>query len=145
MATLARVATGVITDGQSRLQRVQSSIEHRMSVSLHASSARLAALASRLAAQASVRRAACSSALDRIAHALPLAAGARLTSASGRLRMMSGIIDSADPGKVLGRGYSIIRSQGKAVRSTVAFVPGGRYEVEVADGKTDIIIDKISQ
>lgn len=145
MATLARVATGVITDGQSRLQRVQSSIEHRMSVSLHASSARLAALASRLAAQASVRRAACSSALDRIAHALPLAAGACLTSASGRLRMMSGIIDSADPGKVLGRGYSIIRSQGKAVRSTVAFVPGGRYEVEVADGKTDIIIDKISQ
>jgi len=62
---------------------------------------------------------------------------------SATLRRLSGILDSLSPLRVVARGYSIARVEGKLVKSSGQLKKGDLIEVEFAKGKAEATVEKV--
>ena len=96
---------------------------------------KLSAAASRLRLAASGRIAAEKSKVDRIAAALKGAVAARLAAASSAVDLLESRIHSADPRRVLERGFALVTdSAGRVIRSASQATPGDTLRLVFADG-----------
>ena len=96
---------------------------------------KLSAAASRLRLAASGRIASEKAKLDRIAAALKGAVAARLAAASSAVDLLESRIHSADPRRVLERGFALVTdSAGRVIRSASQATPGDTLRLVFADG-----------
>lgn len=51
------------------------------------------------------------------------------------------VLKSVDPKEVLRRGYAVVRSGGRVIRSVTAIAPGARIGIHLADGTVDAIVE----
>lgn len=141
-ARLDKAAAALMSAHKAWMAGTQARLDRQLRTRLHTSSARLAALSARLQALASVQRGRQSSTLDRMGDRLTFATKSQLDRQRGKLQLMSGLVAASEPSNVLRKGFSIIRTGGVAVRSVAALAEGHEYEVEMADGKTTMTINK---
>ena len=145
VSRLDRAATALITAHKAWIAGAQSRLDRQLRTRLHTSTARLAAVTARMPALVSMHCGRHSSSLDRIGDRLAFAVRTRLDRQRGRLQLMEGIAAASEPSNVLRKGFSIIRTGGVAVRTVASLEEGHDYEVEMADGKTTITINKTRQ
>lgn len=73
--------------------------------------------------------------VDGVVQRLLLQSSAWMMSLRSRIESEERLLRNVDPTRVLGRGYSIVTSQGKVVKDAVALPVGAEIEVTFARGK----------
>ena len=62
---------------------------------------------------------------------------------SGELSVKAALLDSLSPMKILGRGYAVVFSEGRAVRSAAELCDGDKVDIRLADGQVRAVVEEI--
>jgi exodeoxyribonuclease VII large subunit len=112
-------------------ERLDQTVGQRLADGGH----RVAALAARLRASApAVQLTARRERSGALARALVVAADERLRRAEERLARAAARLDALSPLAVIGRGYSVVRAEGRVIRSLGEAPPGTLIEARMSDG-----------
>lgn len=144
-SSLGKLASGVMAQHREHLVIAQASLDKAIRARLHRSSVQLHTMSGRLTSIAAIKNNQCQAALDKMFFKMTLSVNHNMTEHRNRLHLIDNVIANNEPQKLLDRGFSIIRKDGKAVRSKSMLTDNDICEIEMADGKTSIIINKLTQ
>ena len=82
--------------------------------------------------------------LELIKMGLQRAATKRFESAEATLELLKARFESADPTRVLGRGYGIVTSQGEKIGGVAALSEGMRIKLIMSDGQAEFTIGELN-
>lgn len=82
--------------------------------------------------------------LELIKMGLQRAATKRFESAEATLELLKARFESADPTRVLGRGYGIVTSQGEKIGGVAALREGMRIKLIMSDGQAEFTIGELN-
>jgi exodeoxyribonuclease VII large subunit len=120
---------------RQRLDELAERLDHVARQRLADEGHRLAALAARLRSAApAVQLTARRERSGALAKALVIAADERLRRAEERLARAAARLDALSPLAVIARGYSVVRAEGRVVRTLAEAPPGTLIEARMSDG-----------
>ena len=138
--------TGALTEARLHVKSAESALARiRPDRVIEMLSARVKGLHEKLLQSGRTSAQLASRSVDTLAARLGTASSRRVEAVAQKVEHLGLRLESLSPQRVLERGYSIVSSGGRHIRSVVEVSPGGPIEVSLADGVISGEVKKVSK